>query len=179
MYTLIGLCRKKGSMESRIREDMKRRLGYGWLKKPFFLYQHNWEDRVAEDFQWQLFSSLFHWLSDTRWTHNYFSGLYSKHIFLQTEISVPCRTHGRLQYIHLMSSTVRIRAGARAHNYCDATKTLLIKTTGTKFKDMKCINIVGISNCRLLQEPQHDNFQKFLPNMLKFLNLTYIFYQLV
>lgn len=69
MCTLIGLCRKKGSMESRIREDMKSRTrpGYGWLKKAFFsLYQHNWEDRVAKNFQRQLFSSLCHWLSDTQ-----------------------------------------------------------------------------------------------------------------
>lgn len=69
MCTLIGLCRKKGSIESRIREDMKSRTrpGYGWLRKAFFpLYQHNWEDRVAKNFQRQLFSSLCHWLSDTR-----------------------------------------------------------------------------------------------------------------
>lgn len=34
-----------------------------WMteKAPFFLYQHNWEDRVAEDFQWLVFSCVTGW----------------------------------------------------------------------------------------------------------------------
>lgn len=40
------------------------------------------------------------------------------------------QAHSRLQYIHLMSSTVCSRRWVTARIYCDATNTLLIKTTG-------------------------------------------------
>lgn len=87
------LVQKEGlhGQQDKGRYEKKDKAGLWMTEEVCFLYQHNWEERVAEDFQWQLFSSLCRWLSDTRGMHVSSPAFYSEHIFLQMEISVPCR----------------------------------------------------------------------------------------
>lgn len=143
----------------------------------FFLYWHNWEDWVAEDFQWQLFSSLCHWLSDTRGMHTS-SPAFIPNTFPPNGDFGSVQVRGRLQYVLLMSSTACIEPGERALNYCDATNPLLLKTRARKSKDdiWSALILHSIS-----PKTSVRTSKKLLPNIPlgpkirpKFLDLRYI-----